>query len=251
MAKQRGIIKLEGTLSDITFQKTKDGYMAKEKSQIPASKIATAPSFERTRENMAEFSRAGKAGKLLRQAFRAQLQHVADSRMTSRLTRELMRVIQSDPVNPRGQRTVTEGELLLLEGFDFNVNGKLGTTLFAPYSVTLDRASGAAGVALAPFVPASMVAAPAGATHFTLFAGAAAVDFQGQGIAVDTAETAVLPWDQNPTAAITLSLNLPAGSTHALFAGLGVGFLQEVNGSYYPLKNGAFNVMALVKANGG
>jgi hypothetical protein len=50
MAKQRSIIKLDGTISDITFYKTKDGYLAKEKSSISASRIATAPEFERTRE---------------------------------------------------------------------------------------------------------------------------------------------------------------------------------------------------------
>jgi hypothetical protein len=247
MAKQRGIIKLEGTISDITFQKTKDGYLAKEKSQIAASKINSDPAFERTRENMAEFARAGRAGKLLRQAFRAQLQQAADSRVTSRLTREFMRVIQSDTVNPRGQRVVSEGQFSYLENFEFNVNGKLATTLFAPYTVNLNRATGAAGFSLAPFVPISMVGAPSGATHFQLFAAAAAVDFGGQGFVVDNAETAVLPWDVNPTQALTLTLSLPPASTHTLFVGLGVGFVQEVNGGFYPLKNGAFNAMAIVK----
>lgn len=66
MAKQRGIIKREGTISDITFRKTKDGYLAKEKSLIAARKINSDPAFIRTRENMAEFGRAGRAGKLLR-----------------------------------------------------------------------------------------------------------------------------------------------------------------------------------------
>ena len=74
MAKQRGIIKLEGTIGDITFQKTQDGYLAKEKSSIPASRIATDPAFQRTRENNAEFGRAGKAGKVLRNALRGALQ---------------------------------------------------------------------------------------------------------------------------------------------------------------------------------
>ncbi|HYK56953.1 MAG TPA: hypothetical protein VEV15_10835, partial [Flavisolibacter sp.] len=83
MAKQRGIIKLEGTIGDITFQKTQDGYLAKEKTSIPASRIATDPAFQRTRENNAEFGRAGKAGKALRNALRGALQKTADGRMVS------------------------------------------------------------------------------------------------------------------------------------------------------------------------
>jgi hypothetical protein len=36
MAKQKGIVKLEGTIGDITFYKTADGYMAKENVTISA-----------------------------------------------------------------------------------------------------------------------------------------------------------------------------------------------------------------------
>ncbi len=60
MARQKSILPIEGTIQNITFFKSKDGYMAKEKSEISADKIATDPVFERTRENNAEFGRAGK-----------------------------------------------------------------------------------------------------------------------------------------------------------------------------------------------
>jgi hypothetical protein len=49
MARQKGIIKLEGTIGDITFHKSKDGYIAKEKGGIPANRIAHDPNFQRTR----------------------------------------------------------------------------------------------------------------------------------------------------------------------------------------------------------
>ena len=66
MARQRSIIKLDGTIGGITFYKSKDGYLAREKGGIPAERIRTDPAFQRTRENGAEFGRAGKAGKVLR-----------------------------------------------------------------------------------------------------------------------------------------------------------------------------------------
>jgi hypothetical protein len=35
------------------------------------------------------------------------------------------------------------------------------------------------------------------------------------------------------------------------FLALGIEFYQEVNGQMYPLKNGAFNALSLVKVDGG
>jgi hypothetical protein len=86
MAKQKGIIKLKGTIGDITFYKSKDGYIAREKGGVDAKRIANDPAFQRTRENGSEFGRAGKAGKTLRMALRTLLLNSSDSRMVSRLT---------------------------------------------------------------------------------------------------------------------------------------------------------------------
>lgn len=41
MARQRGIIKINGTLGDITFYKSKDGYMVREKGGVEASRMQT------------------------------------------------------------------------------------------------------------------------------------------------------------------------------------------------------------------
>jgi hypothetical protein len=156
---------LKGTIGNITFYKSKDGYLAREKGGLDANRIANDPAFQRTRENGAEFGRAGKAGKVLRNALRSLLQNTSDSRMIARLTKEMMKVIQADAVNPRGMRNVIDGEAELIEGFEFNVNSKLGTTLYAPYTSSINRVSGELSVNIPAFIPANMVAAPAGATH--------------------------------------------------------------------------------------
>jgi hypothetical protein len=250
MARQRGIIKLDGTIGDITFYKSQDGYLAREKGGIPADRIANDPVFQRTRENGAEFGRAGKAGKILRNAIRAMLQNVSDSRMVSRLTTEMVKVIQEDATNPRGLRNVIDGEAELLEGFDFNINGKLGTTLYAPFTNVIDRVAGTLTVNLPAFVPQNMIAAPGGTTHFKIVSAGAEIDFENGTFVVDTKATAVLPWDTNATAVINLANAVTAASTHPLFLALGIEFYQEVNGQMYPLKNGAFNALALAKVDG-
>ncbi len=246
MAKQKGIVPLHGTIGNITFYKTKDGYLAKEKTGLDGSRIATDPAFARTRENGAEFGRAGKAGKVLRNSLRSLLQNISDSRMIARLTKEMMRVVKADTTNPRGARNVIDGELLLLHGFEFNANSKLGTTLYAPYGQSINRVTGELGVTLAPFVPANMIAAPSGTTHFKITSAAAEVDFADESFVADIQGTTELPWNSSATAAINLVNQVTANSTKSLFLVLGIEFYQEVNGIMYPLKNGAFNALAIV-----
>ncbi|WP_322548976.1 hypothetical protein [Flavobacterium psychraquaticum] len=250
MARQKGIIKLKGTIGDITFYKTQDGHLAREKGGIDASRIASDPAFQRTRENGSEFGRAGKAGKLLRTAFRPLLLNSADGRMVSRLTQRMVKVIQADLVSERGLRNVIDGEAELLFGFEFNIRGKLGTSLFAPFVANIDRVAGEINVDIAPFVPANMLAAPTGTTHFKIISGGAEVDFEAETYVVATSETAILPWDSTPTTAISQVNVVTANSTKPLFLTLGVEFYQEINGQMYPLKNGAFNPLSIAKVSG-
>ncbi len=94
MARQKGVIKLQGQMGGVSYYKSQqDGFLAREKGGVDAERIKNDPNFERTRENGAEFGRAGAAGKLLRTSLRALLVNIADSRMTSRLTREMVKVL--------------------------------------------------------------------------------------------------------------------------------------------------------------
>jgi hypothetical protein len=250
MAKQKGIIKIEGTVGDITFLKTRDGYLVKEKTSIPAARIATDPAFQRTRENMSEFGRAGKAGKVLRKAVRSLLQISSDPRVVSRLTKEMMKVIQADTASTRGQRNVIDGETEMLQGFDCNIDGKLSSTLFAQFTATVNRVAGTMAINLPSFVPADGVAAPAGTTHFKISALGAEVDFENETHTSDLQESAMLPLNNAATAVLNLAPTVTANSTHPLFLLLGIQFFQEVNGVQYPLKNGAFNALNIVKVEG-
>jgi hypothetical protein len=251
MARQKGIIKLKGTIGDITFYKTQDGHLAREKGGIDASRIASDPAFQRTRENGSEFGRAGKAGKVLRIALRPLMLNSADGRMVSRLTQTMMKVIQADAVSVRGQRNVIDGEVELLTGFEFNIRGKLGTSLFAPFSYAIDRVAGTLDVDLASFVPGNMIAAPTGTTHFKIISGGVEIDFENETFVLGSSETAILPWDATATAAINLSNAVTANSTKPLLLALGIEFYQQLNGEMYPLKNGAFNPLSMVAVDGG
>ncbi len=250
MARQKGIIKLKGTIGDITFYKSQDGYLAREKGGVDADRIANDPNFQRTRENGEEFGTAGKAGKMLRTSLRALLQNVSDGRMVGRLTQEMVKALQADTTSVRGKRNVIDGEADLLEGFEFNIRSKLGTTLFAPFTAAIDRVTGKLTVDIPSFIPLNMVAAPGGSTHFKIISAGSAVDFENETFEVNTTETAQIAWDPTATAVINLENTVTANSTNPLFLALGIEFYQDVNGVKYPLKNGSYNALSLVKVNG-
>ena len=246
MAKQTGIIKLKGTIGGISFYKTSDGHLAREKGGVDKKRIQNDPAFQRTRENGSEFGRAGKGGKIIRNAIRVLLQNAKDKRVVSRLTKTLVAITKTDVINERGLRTLQDGNLSLLENFEFNLNGKLGATLFAAYTKAFDRVTGEATLDIAIFSPTIRVAAPAGTTHFKVVMGVSELDFENETSTFENDATAILPYTAADTAAIALSATITANSTLPVVQVLGVEFYQEVNGEMYALKNGAYNALSVV-----
>lgn len=247
MGQQDGIIKIKGQVGGISFYKSKDnGYLARQKGGVQSSRLKNDPAFERTRENGAEFGRAGKASKILRTAFRNLLIHTADSKLVSRLTRDMLRVVHSDSTNVRGKRNVPDGKISLLAGFEFNQHAKLAATFFAPYTSMVDRITGTLVITIPDFVSSNMIAAPAGATHFKLISGSAAIDFEAGTYVVDTKVGEAFALSPQAITVTPLTHVVTPASTQPLFLVFGIEFYQQVNGVQYPLKNGAHNALALV-----
>ncbi|MDP2693088.1 MAG: hypothetical protein Q8O88_05625 [bacterium] len=246
MAKQAGIIKLKGTIDDIAFYKTTDGHLARAKGGVDRNKILHSAAFARTRENNSEFGRAGQGGKLIRSALRSLMQNAKDRRVVSRLTTLLLAIIKTDPVNARGQRNLDEGNLDLLQDFDFNINGKLGTTFFGLFTPAFDRVSGDATIAVDAFSATERIAAPSGTTHYKLAIGATELDFVNKTFVYSEMDMGVLPYDNSEVLASTLTASVTPNSTFPVLTVLGIEFYQEVNGEFYSLKNGAFNALGVV-----
>jgi hypothetical protein len=249
MAKQKGLIRLDGSIGDMTYYKSKDGYRAKEKFTLRTGRIATDPRFIRTRENMAEFGRAGTAGKLIRQAINPILKDAKDSRAVSRLLKVLSQVIKSDTVNRRGERTVAEGDMTLLKGFEFNANAVLSTTLYVAPATVADRATGTLTINIPAFVPSSSIIAPQGATHFKLVSAGAAIDFDAHSMTVTRNVGNAYAWDEKSTGDITMVNTVAAGTTLPIFIFLGIQFFQETNGVQYPLLTGNSTALSLIEVN--
>jgi hypothetical protein len=214
-----------------------------------ADKIMNDPAFERTRENMSEFGRAGKAASVVRDMFRDLTAYAKDAEIQSRLLTVLKRALSADTVNKRGERTVTNGDQMQLKGFNFNARASLKSSLFVKCPVTIDRPTGQAIIMIPSFVPRTMVKGAAGTTHFRIVAGAGTVNFETEDTLYERASTAELPWDNLPTAPSTIILNLPPNSPDTILVALGIEYNQQMNGGSYPLKTVQRNATAIVAVN--
>jgi hypothetical protein len=92
MAKLSGILKIEGTLQNMTFYKSQDGHLVCTKGGVSGARIANDPAFARTRENASEFGISALGGKLLRDTVRIMMQTSSDNRVTSRLTQVMAQI---------------------------------------------------------------------------------------------------------------------------------------------------------------
>ena len=247
MARQKGILKVEGTLDGLTFYKTQDGHLVKTKSGVSGDRIASDPTFVRTRENGAEFGSAASAGKMLRDVVRALMLTASDGRVTSRLTRLMTDIKNYDTTSVRGQRNVGVGivdpvALALLKGFNFNISAIFSSIFFAPYTVSVADGK----VSIPALTPINDVNFPAGATHISLQSAFANVDFATGISAITFSNEVNLPID-GVTAAQSLNpTGVPTGTGTQLYL-LEIKFFQEVNAIQYSLKNGAYNSLAIVE----
>jgi hypothetical protein len=248
MARQRGPLKVQGTLGDINFYKSQDGYLVREKGGVEGTRIKNDPVFQRTRENGYEFGRAAKAGKLVRTAFRSLLLD-SDNRVVSRLLQRMMAVLHADAISARGLRNVVDGDVGLLMDFEFNLRSPLSATFTAFYEGIINRTSGVLTLTIPAFVPADFIIAPNGTSHYQLRSSGAAIDFNHQTFQTTTEETVMLPWNGALTDVIAHNHALAPASTDSLFLVLQIAFYQEVNGMYYLLHNGSFSGTAILKAD--
>ncbi|MEO8760154.1 MAG: hypothetical protein ABI388_03505 [Bacteroidia bacterium] len=247
MARQKGIIKLKGTIGDVTFYRTQDGHLAKEKTSLDGARIATDPAFIRTRENGSEFASAAKAGKILRDALRAYISGSSDGRVTSRLTALMMKIKTLDATSMRGARTVGTAIVLpsamtMLQGFNFNKRALLGEVLHKPY--TVNAATGE--IDINAFLAANDVRVPQGATHISFTGCWAKVDFVNGVYNTQTSPVSNVALSAASANVTLIPTAAPTGTGTNIYL-IKVEFFQMVNTIQYSLKNGAYNAVAVIQ----
>jgi hypothetical protein len=246
MAKQTGIIKLKGKIGDLSFYKTKDGHLAREKGGVEADRIKNDPAFARTRENGLEFGSSATSGKLTRDSLRPIAQSASDNRVVARMTKLMSQIKNLDLTSVRGQRKVGVAiagapAKALLKGFEFNKNALLGSILYKPWAVVT-----ATGVITIPgLIPVTDITFPTGATHVSLTGCYGNLNYATGVTDVKLSNVVNLPINGAATAVTLTPTSVPVGTGAKVYL-LKIEFFQMVNGVQYSLKNGAYNALRII-----
>ncbi len=246
MGTQTGVVRIRGTVGNLTFSKTENGDEVRLKSSLSGDKMRTDSRFKRTRENWAEFARAGKAVKLIRKAFTSVTKAIVDSRGYSRLMQHAMKVVKSDSTNGRGQRTFPEGDLNHLINYEFNMRQDMESSFKSIFDLEIDRVAGLASIDIPELVPEENIAELIGATHFKLVGAVSEIDWEEGTYLTSKAETAEIAYNANTLAPQTIDLAFTPDSTKTILVSFGIWFYQEVNGNFYLLQDGGKSAMAIV-----
>lgn len=246
MAKSSGLIKLEGTLDDMTFYKRDGQILVKRKSGVSRERIMNDTNFVRTRENNREFSSVAVSGKLLRNALGSLLFKAKDDLVTSRLQRILNSVKRLDSVSTRGNRTVFEGIATpagkaLLDGFDFNRKAPFETVFSGVYN--LNTTTGV--VSITNLIPLEQIRYPEGATDVSFQSAVLGIDFETGVYDLKTSAIENFILDMTTRSFTLTPTSMPVGTQ--LFFLLSITFYQDVNGLEYSLKNQEYNVLHILQ----
>jgi hypothetical protein len=221
--------------------------MKKKKGGLNRKRVLTDPAFELTRQNNAEFSRACKANRLLRRAFMLGLSNKADRYVSGRLRKAMFKILQSDQVNDRGERRVTQGVLSMLEGFNFNRDTSLQDVLRTPYSITFNKEAMQVTISFPSFIPKVMIDTASGANAFRLTGMAASLHFEKETCPVDPVQTDILDISRQPHENLLLQLPvIDQQPDHTVIVVLGIEFIHYIRGTIQQVDK-RHNALAVVK----
>jgi hypothetical protein len=251
MATTQGLISFKGTIGDHTFYRTKNGTFVRQKTSLTKDRVMNDPEFIRVRENMAEFGQSLIAGKFLRKQLLPFIDRCRNGAMPKRINSLLLQAIKLDKVNPSGKRNVLDGEISLLQDFEFNNTTSLSAVLHADITASFERSTGEASVSIASFVPESALLYMPGATHVRISIAAAAVNFATHEAQKQFSDGDYLPISKQPTGPLTMSVSLPAGVTDPVLLLLKLQYYQEVNGDMLERFDSSCNTCTILKVDTG
>ncbi|MCL9805240.1 hypothetical protein NAT51_06895 [Flavobacterium amniphilum] len=236
MAKQKGIIKLSGTLEGVNFYILNGKpVVRKAGGGFNGETIKTKDNMVRVRENSSEFGHCSKVKKQLRLALLPFLTLHHDTGLHGRMVRMLQELKNHDQISERGKRTIgnglqTEAGRKLFTDFNFTESWNIRNTLncdinYNPsdYTLTLSR------------FDISKVKFPASATHLELKFGLLSFDFDN--LKYTMIESELLQLNKSNTLTnFILTPKEQSNATNQSFVFCGVRFHQEISGELYPLK---------------
>lgn len=232
MAKQRGIIHLEGTLGDLNFYYRKGKPVARQAGGGFTSKaVRKSPKMVRVRENGSEFGMVSKAKKLVRLGIGIFLKDAADATLHGRMMRLFQQIKELDTISVRGQRSfqnglATDAGRLLLQRFDITPHS---ATEMLPGSGEFDASSQTYTISN---INLKNLRLPKGGTGMQLRLGVAQLDFTDETHKFYCSDAILLNSSFEGTT-LTLTPNTLPPDDGVRLAVLQVRYYQEINGERF------------------
>lgn len=237
MAKQTGIIKLEGTLGGINFYTRKGKPVARKAGGgFTKESIKNSPTMERVRENNTEFGDCSKVKKCLKASLHPFLYQYKEGELHARMMQVFQQIKMCDTISVRGKRNVGIGIAtpmgeLLFQKFVYTPKRSVSKTLMGSGSLDWDSFS----YSIRRFAIKNVRFARS-ATHFEVSFGVLCFDFNTLDYALFMGTPLLIGRDFEATSFSLSPTNLPVG-TGSQLAFVGLKFYQEVNGVLYLLQN--------------
>ncbi|WP_316800826.1 hypothetical protein [Pedobacter frigidisoli] len=133
MAIANGMNRFRGLLSDFVFY-------TRGKKQVVRKKATSYKLSENTIKSGRDFGEATRNASYLRKAFKSLVKHYGNDDFHNRLNKNFTRVFNSIPSEMLGNKHLSQGNLKLLEGFQFNTGRKFASLCYARLGLNIDPA---------------------------------------------------------------------------------------------------------------
>jgi len=247
MNKQSGPIKIQATINDLTYYKRKGEYLVKSKSSVSSKRLKYSPEYAALRQHQQDFGLASTGGKLIRLAFAPLIAPVADFNCVSRLTANVLKVLQSVQANPSGKRNILDGDLNMLKGFEFNAQCGLSQVLRKSIKLTANAGNVSVSIEIPEFVPSRHLKSPQVSSHFQMILGMAATDFNNASYQSAFAETAQMPVKSSLGNTLSITCALGEMTSDPVLIVVGMRFSQLNSVVYEPVLNSGYQALSIVE----
>ncbi|MDB5274733.1 MAG: hypothetical protein JWO58_3100 [Chitinophagaceae bacterium] len=257
MARQKGILKLNGTLQGISFYQRNGQDLVRVAGGPDKNKILNSPNFIRTRENNQEFGAAATIGKALRLGFTRKFSDLSDSQANTRIVKIIKEMISRGSGN-RGQRIFSPVALgTMLIDFPFSNQVFFDNICLAPYTTSIHTERNEVTLTFADFNTGNMIHAPNGATHVRLINLISILSqytfhvmtnkyvptdaVRNSRSAFSTSDYIPLGGQVGTETVLTSTIDLGTNSlldSSALISCVGIEFYQDLSGTKYVLSSG-------------
>ena len=246
--------KLISPYPGISVYKNKYGQVIARAKPGPNKKIKTHPAYRRIRENNAVFSKAASSGKMIRHIFCEWLKRIDDGQLLNRLSSQLMTIIKSGVHENRMEPQLTNGDLSLLDGFQFNTKASIYNTFFGHWSLHLENDNKRVHIGIPSFTPSEAIYNPNGNfSHFRLVPLIVTLNPRSGGYTFLKGHQGVpgypVACDNKPHKAINLKTNIDGTGDLVVIVALAIEFYwKSAETQFTPVAGGGHNALGIIKA---